>query len=70
MWQNENVTATALAEAVVHKSSLLSFDSDQYRDRGVVYTEGDRDYKVLSIYSLDILHRTIQKDLSIGRCVN
>lgn len=68
MWQNENVTATALAEAVVHKSSLLSFDSDQYRDRVLCIQKGDRDYKVLSIYSPGYLAQNHSKDLSIGRC--
>ena len=68
MWQNENVTATALAEAVAHKSSLLSFDSDQYRDQVLCIQKGDRDYKVLSIYSPGYLAQNHSKDLSIGRC--
>lgn len=68
IWQDENVTATALAEAVAHNSSLLSFDSDQYRDQVLCIQKGDRDYKVLSIYSPGYLAQNHSKDLGIDRC--
>lgn len=46
----------------------MSFDSDQYRDRVLCIQKGDRDYKVLSIYSPGYLAQNHSKNLSIGRC--
>lgn len=68
IWQQESVTATALAEAAEHGCSLLSFKSEKYTDCVLDIQKGSQKYEVLSIYSPRYLAQNHYIDLNIGRC--
>mgnify|MGYP000478267651 CR=1 FL=1 len=68
IWQQESVTATALAEAAEHGCSLLSFKSEKYTDCVLDIQKGSQKYEVLSIYSPRYLAQNHYIDLNIDRC--
>ena len=51
VWEGENVTATALAEAAIREDSLISFRSDAFIDRELKIFRGDQRYDVNSIHT-------------------
>lgn len=68
VWQQESVTATALAEAAENGFSLLSFKSEKYTDCVLDIQKGSQKYEVLSIYSPRYLAQNHYIDLNIDRC--
>ncbi len=51
VWEGENVTATALAEAAIREDSLISFRSDAFIDRELKIFCGDHRYDVNSVHT-------------------
>ena len=51
MWEDENVSATSLAEAAVTGNSLLSFQSDRFNDRMLTLNNDKMTYLVDSIHT-------------------
>lgn len=51
LWNNENVTATSLAEAVITKNSLLSFQSENFNDCVLTIVNNKKSYYINSIHT-------------------
>lgn len=51
LWNNENVTATSLAEAVITKNSLLSFQSENFNDCVLTIVNNKIPYYINSIHT-------------------
>lgn len=66
-WEGEDVTATSLAEAAVTENSLLSFESDKFKDCVLLIENMEREYRVNSIYTPKYLLEQCEKNIEIDR---
>lgn len=67
LWEGEDVTATALAEAAVKGASLLSFRSEAFIDTTLKIEDCNKCYAVKSVHTPGYLSREYVKELSISR---
>ena len=51
LWNNENFTSTSLAEAVITKNSLLSFQSENFNDCVLTIVNNKKSYYINSIHT-------------------
>lgn len=63
----QEVSATAIAEAVVRGNGLLSFMSELYADRILEVSAGEKAYQVYSVYTPRYLAESYQKYMSLTR---
>lgn len=67
LWEGEDVTATALAEAAVKEASLLSFKSEDFIDKILKIKDSSRCYEVKSVHTLEYLSKEYIKELNLSR---
>lgn len=67
LWNNENVTATSLAEAVITKNSLLSFQSENFNDCVLTIVNNKKPYYINSIHTPKYLLEQYGNILKIDR---
>lgn len=67
IWNGENVTATALAEAAVTQNALLSFRSEQFSDCELVVDSNVKTYRVNSVHTPKYLLEQYDHRLHINK---
>ena len=66
-WNEEDVSATSLAEAAVKEGSLLSFDLEPFNDKKLTILSGDTNYIVDSVNTPKYLVQNYNTYLNVNR---
>lgn len=67
LWEEQDVSATAIAEAAVRDQGLLSFFSLPYADKILDVSAGENTYRVSSIYTARYLVESFKENMDLGR---